>query len=126
MKIQDVRFQSNCFKRETDRPLSQMLSNIGHHFLSKIKYQFEVENTHILLFTFGNIDDKRNVISNDYFRLGDEEIGHWRNLTHTFQEDINRDYPKIDEKSQTKDNIMDYDVPSLTWFKIQLEKMDRN
>lgn len=86
MKIQDIRFQSNCFQKEVDRPLTHMLSDIGHNFLSKIKYQFEVENTRIVLFSFGNTDDNRNVISKDYFRLGDKEIGHIGQTSFDFSE----------------------------------------
>jgi hypothetical protein len=75
MKIQDVRFEVIFFSKEVNRPLSEMLSDIGHNFLSKIRDQFEIENTHSLLFYFGNIDDKEYT-PKEYYYLGNREIGH--------------------------------------------------
>jgi hypothetical protein len=74
MMIQDLRFDGRFFQDEIENYLRNMLSDIGHHFLSKINYQFEVKDTHILLFYFGNIDDKRN-ISKEHYSLGDREFG---------------------------------------------------
>lgn len=74
MKIKDVRFQCSFFQDEVDRPLGHMLSDIGHHFLSKIKYQFEVENTDVLRFSCRNSDE--NNIIEKYYSLADGDIDH--------------------------------------------------
>lgn len=80
MRIQDVRFDGFFFSNEVDRPLGNMLSDIGHHFLSKIKYQFELKDTHILIFHFGNTDNNE-CKSEKYYSLGEKEFG---NIGHLY------------------------------------------
>ncbi|WP_286968496.1 hypothetical protein [Flavobacterium sp. UBA4854] len=72
MKIQDVRFQFTFFQKETEAPLGNMLSDIGHLFLSKIKYQYEIENTNVLRFSCRNCDE--NNFIEKLYSLGDGEI----------------------------------------------------
>jgi len=74
MKIQDVRFECSSFRDESERPLCRMFSDIGHHLLSKIKYQFEVEATNVLRFSCRNCDN--NNFIEQYYGLGDGEFDH--------------------------------------------------
>ncbi|MBB1194056.1 hypothetical protein DNC80_10320 [Flavobacterium sp. SOK18b] len=65
-------------------------------------------------------------VKNRYFSNTAHELGHWRNMTHPFEEDLKLKFPKIiNSGGETKDNIMDYNVPSKSWFKFQLEYMNR-
>ena len=70
-----------------------------------------------------------NYLGNDYEKIrlytAAHELGHWLNLIHTFLDDPSRDYPIVDELGKTNENIMDYNIPSLTWYKLHLEKMNR-
>lgn len=85
LKIQDIRFQCTFFQKETQAPLESMLSYIGHLFLSKIKYQCEIENTNVLRFSCRNCDE--NNFIEKLYSLGDGEIDNIGTATFNISEE---------------------------------------
>jgi hypothetical protein len=79
-----------------------------------------------ILFGINSTNRSAEEVKNRYFSNAAHELGHWRGITHPFDEDKDGIFPKIiNINGETKDNIMDYGVPSKSWFKFQLEYMIR-